>query len=76
MAPRLEMRGISKHFLGVQALSGVDVTVDGGEVLALVGENGAGKSDADQGALRRAASRRGRGADRRRARPAELARGL
>ena len=38
------MRGISKHFLGVQALSGVDLTVDSGEVLALVGENGAGKS--------------------------------
>jgi ABC-type sugar transport system ATPase subunit len=44
MAPRLEMRSVSKHFLGVQALSGVDLTVDAGQVLALVGENGAGKS--------------------------------
>ena len=32
MAPRLEMRGISKHFLGVQALSGVDLSVDAGEI--------------------------------------------
>jgi ABC-type sugar transport system ATPase subunit len=44
MAPLLEMRGISKHFLGVQALQDVALTVDRGEVLALVGENGAGKS--------------------------------
>jgi ABC-type sugar transport system ATPase subunit len=43
-APRLAMRGIAKHFLGVQALSDVELTVDAGEVLALVGENGAGKS--------------------------------
>jgi len=44
MSVRLEMRSISKHFLGVQALSDVDLTVDTGQILALVGENGAGKS--------------------------------
>jgi len=44
MAPFLEMRGISKSFPGVRALDGVDLTVERGEVLALVGENGAGKS--------------------------------
>jgi ABC-type sugar transport system ATPase subunit len=44
MAALLEMRGISKHFLGVQALQDVALSVDRGEVLALVGENGAGKS--------------------------------
>lgn len=43
-APRLEMRGISKAFPGVQALDGVSLTLNAGEVLALLGENGAGKS--------------------------------
>jgi ribose transport system ATP-binding protein len=40
----LEMRGISKAFVGVQALDSVDLTLHEGEILALVGENGAGKS--------------------------------
>jgi ribose transport system ATP-binding protein len=38
------MRGIGKSFPGVRALSGVSLTLNAGEVLALVGENGAGKS--------------------------------
>lgn len=42
--PLLEMRGIKKAFPGVRALDGVDLTVEAGEVLALLGENGAGKS--------------------------------
>jgi ribose transport system ATP-binding protein len=42
--PLLEMRGISKHFVGVQALQNVDFVCEAGEVHALVGENGAGKS--------------------------------
>jgi len=40
----LEMRGIGKSFPGVRALHDVQLTLDAGEVLALVGENGAGKS--------------------------------
>ena len=44
LGPLLSLRQISKRFGVVQALNGVDLDVRGGEVLALVGENGAGKS--------------------------------
>ena len=40
----LEMRKISKAFVGVPVLKAVDLTVRKGEVHALLGENGAGKS--------------------------------
>ena len=43
-APLLAMRGIVKHFGGVQALRGVDFDLNRGEIHALLGENGAGKS--------------------------------
>ena len=42
--PTLELRGISKSFGSVQALTDVDFEVRPGEVMALVGDNGAGKS--------------------------------
>lgn len=42
--PLLEVRGVSKSFPGVVALSGVNFTLGRGEIHALVGENGAGKS--------------------------------
>lgn len=42
--PVLSLRGISKSFGAVQALSGVDLDIGPGEVVALVGDNGAGKS--------------------------------
>src|SRR3979411_2271978 len=44
MTTLLEMRGISKAFVGVKALSDVNFTVRQSEIHALVGENGAGKS--------------------------------
>ncbi len=40
----LRMRGISKSFSSVQVLNDVNLTLNRGEVLALLGENGAGKS--------------------------------
>lgn len=40
----LEMRHITKEFPGVRALDDVNMTVERGEIHALVGENGAGKS--------------------------------
>ena len=40
----LEMKGIKKSFSGVYALSGIDFSLEQGEVHALLGENGAGKS--------------------------------
>lgn len=40
----LEMKEITKTFPGVKALSNVNLTVEEGEIHALVGENGAGKS--------------------------------
>jgi ribose transport system ATP-binding protein len=43
-APLLEMKGISKRFGGVPALTGVDFAAGAGEVIGLIGENGAGKS--------------------------------
>ena len=42
--PLLQLRGISKSFGSVQALTDVDFEVRPGEVMALVGDNGAGKS--------------------------------
>jgi ABC-type sugar transport system ATPase subunit len=44
MAPRLELRDVSKSFPGVKALERVSLEVQPGEVHALLGENGAGKS--------------------------------
>ncbi len=42
--PLLELRGVQKSFGPVRALAGVDVVVPAGEVTALCGDNGAGKS--------------------------------
>ena len=43
-SPILSVQGVSKSFPGVKALEDVSLEVSEGEVLVLVGENGAGKS--------------------------------
>lgn len=43
-SPVLSLRGISKSFPGVRALNGVQLDLFPGQVTALIGENGAGKS--------------------------------
>ncbi len=42
--PLLSLRGIAKHFGPVQALTSIDLDVPAGQVTALAGDNGAGKS--------------------------------
>lgn len=44
MEPLLQIRGLTKAFAGVVAVDSLDLSILPGEVLALVGENGAGKS--------------------------------
>ena len=43
-APLLEMRNIKKDFFGNQVLTDINLTLEAGQVLGLVGENGAGNS--------------------------------
>jgi len=42
--PLLSIRGISKHFGGLQALKDIDLDIDRGAVVGLIGPNGAGKT--------------------------------
>jgi ABC-type branched-subunit amino acid transport system ATPase component len=41
---RLEVHEISKEFVGVRALDGVNLSLDKGEILAVIGPNGSGKT--------------------------------
>jgi branched-chain amino acid transport system ATP-binding protein len=42
--PLLDVRGVETYYGNIRALSGVDVSVNEGEIVALIGANGAGKS--------------------------------
>lgn len=44
MSAILEIKGLRKQFGGVTALSGVDLAIDEGEILGVVGPNGSGKT--------------------------------
>ena len=43
-AALLEVRGLTKKFGGVTALDGIDLAVERGEILGLIGPNGSGKT--------------------------------
>ncbi len=43
-APSLRTQGLRKHFGGVQAVNGVDLSVPPGDLRAIIGPNGAGKT--------------------------------
>jgi branched-chain amino acid transport system ATP-binding protein len=40
----LKIEGLTKHFGGLAAVSGLDMSVDSGDILGLIGPNGAGKT--------------------------------
>ena len=44
MAPLLEIHGLVKRFLGVTAVDAVDLAVEPGELVSLIGPNGSGKT--------------------------------
>ena len=44
MATLLEIRNVSKSFVGIKALERIDLQVNSEERVGLIGDNGAGKS--------------------------------
>lgn len=62
-SPLLEVRGLKKYFsvteglfrkeiAQIKAVNGIDMSIDSGEVVAIVGESGCGKSTAGRAAIR------------------------
>jgi ABC-type branched-subunit amino acid transport system ATPase component len=43
-APLLQVRGLSKDFGGLHALQAVDLDVEAGEIVGIIGPNGSGKT--------------------------------
>src|SRR5690606_36971296 len=44
MIPAIKIEQVHKHYGSLQALKGIDLTIEQGEFFALLGPNGAGKS--------------------------------
>src|SRR5688572_20365922 len=44
MPPLLEIRDVTKTFGGVRVLNGINLAIDSGEALCLIGPNGCGKT--------------------------------
>ena len=42
--PLLELKNVSVNYGSIRALKGINLTVDKGEIITLIGANGAGKS--------------------------------
>ena len=62
------MIDIGKTYGAIRALSGINLTVNAGEVTCVLGDNGAGQVDPDQDHLRAAPAQRGHHEGRRRRR--------
>ncbi len=43
-APALEVRGLKKHYSAIEAVRGIDLKVERGEIFGFLGPNGAGKT--------------------------------
>ena len=56
--PMLEIKGVSKYFGSTVANKDINLTVNKGEILALLGENGSGKNYFDEHDFRHLLPRR------------------